>query len=183
MNQYDTPLSSFDLSNVSTQTKESYEPIPVGQYLATVCNSEIRTSRNGTDYVFVRFALATPEYNNRTLAAFFFLWTDENSKALANYKGLREACGLNPNVGGDVVEFMGRQVVLYVDNRINNRTGNPENYIKFYTRPQIQAAPAQPHSSQPAQPVQPQPMPNFVQPAPAQQPSENRMGNINEVPF
>ena len=185
MNQYDTPLSAFDLRNVASQTKESFELIPAGQYLAAVVQSEIRTSRNGTDYVFVRFALMTPQYSNRALAAFFFLWTENNAKALANYRGLREACGLNPDFGGDTNEFLHKQVVLYVDSKTNNRNGEQENYIKFYTRPRGQSG----------QPVQP--MPNFVQPPaqpapapqpqttyrPAAQPSEQQMGNINEVPF
>lgn len=178
MNQYDTPLSTFDLRNVATQTREQFEPIPAGQYLASVCNAEIRTSRNGTDYVFVRFALSNPEYANRSLAAFFFLWADDNARDLANYKSLRDACCLNPHVGGDCVEFIGRQLVLHVGNRTNKNTGSPENYIQFYAKaPQV--------TPQPQQQVQPQPMPNFVQPqqtAPTQ-PSERQMGNINEVPF
>ena len=181
MNQYDTPLNSFDLRNVATQTKESFEPIPAGQYLAMCIQSEIRTSKNGTDYLFVKLVLSVPEYQNRTLASFFFLWNDDNAKALANFKALRDACGLDSNYGGDASDFLGRYVVLYVDVRDNKKYGGQENYIKFYSKAQRQQPPAAP-----VQPVQP--MPNFVQPqqtAPVQpaQPAQPSEAAINEVPF
>lgn len=182
MNQYDTPLSSFVLRNVTAQTKTAFEPIPTGQYLAMCIQSEIRTSKNGTDYLLVKFALAMPEYSDRSLASFFFLWTDDNAKALANFKALREACGLDSNYGGDANDFLGRYVVLHVDTRENKRYGGQENYIQFYSKAQRQPAPA----AAPAQPVQP--MPNFVQPpqpAPVQpaQPAQPSEAAINEVPF
>lgn len=203
MNQYDTPLASFDLRNVTARTSKTYEPVPAGNYLATIINAEIRTSKNGTDYLFVRFALAAPEYVDRSLVSFFFLWNEKNLSALGNYKALREACGLNPDFGGETTELIDKQVVLYVDIKNNRQTGDPENVINFYSRPQA-AAPAQPVQPVSAHPVQAQaqaaPMPKFVQPsqpvqpqpvqhqapymqAAAGMPSEQRMANIEEVPF
>ncbi len=131
MNQYDNPLDQMNLAAVPLNGRAMIQPVPEGLYMTEITEAKIRTSKNGLDYVFVKFQILEGQYRGRTLTAFFFLWSEPNINALTFYKRLRDACGLDADRGGHVEEFLGRQVVVKVGIKTNT-SGVSENNVKSF---------------------------------------------------
>ena len=143
MNQYDTPLDQINLTGVPLNGRAMAKPVPEGMYLTEITEADIRTSKKGLDYVFVKFRILEGQYAGRDLTAFFFLWSEPNVNALTFYKRLRDACRLNADRGGHCEEFLGRRVLVKAAVKTNS-SGIQENCVKSFKKASGVAEPARP---------------------------------------
>lgn len=108
------PLSSLDLTNVEAQDSNN-GPIPAGSYPVFIEKAEMRTSKmSGNPYLNVQFKVMEGPCQNRCVFDTFALWSGNSTVAKQRFKGLRQALGLNPNVGGTVEELYGQPLVIQV---------------------------------------------------------------------
>lgn len=136
--------NQFDAATVETPSRD---PIPAGDYVATVTDSEIKPNKAGTgEYLSLSFRIEDGDHAGR------FVWANlnlvhPNEKAVqiarAELAGLCKAVGvLNPKDSADLHNIpVLIRVVLDKD-----RDGNPRNVIKGYkpvaSQPAKSAAPA-----------------------------------------
>lgn len=130
MNQYENPLDSFDLSNISV-TGKTKALLPEGWYAAQITDGGIKRSKKGTDYLFFQLTVRDDSrYAGRTVGMFFFLWSEPNEQSLKMYKQFRIACGLNPDHGGYPEEFIGRMVKACVSLK-TDANGSQSNKVRY----------------------------------------------------
>lgn len=140
--------NQFDAATVETPSRD---PVPAGDYVATVTDSEIKANKARTgEYLSLTFQIAEGEHNGR------FVWANlnlvhPNEKAVqiarAELAGLCKAVGvLNPK---DSADLHNRPVLIRVAVE-KDRDGNPRNVVKGF-KPATQHA--LPVTSQPAAPV------------------------------
>ena len=136
-------MMNTDLSHAEVQT-DSFSPVPDGEYLCTVCDSKIRTTRAGDQQLSLTYRIDAGDYKNRKVFDNFNLWS-MNQQALEiaqrNLKTLATVAGHpNPNYIQDSSELHGLQFTI----RIKTKEG--ENYPRhYYSKAKVQ---------QPAAPVQ-----------------------------
>jgi hypothetical protein len=141
-------MSEFNWNEFDAKTVEtpSRDPLPAGEYIATVSDSAIKSNKAGTgEYLSLTFQIAEGEYEGR------FVWANlnlvhPNEKAVqiarAELAGLCKAVDvLNPK---DSADLHNKPVLIrvVVD---KDRDGNPRNVVKGF----------KPVASQPAKPAAP----------------------------
>lgn len=135
--------NQFDAATVETPSRD---PIPAGDYVATVTDSEIKANKAGTgEYLSLTFQIAEGEHNGR------FVWANlnlvhPNEKAVqiarAELAGLCKAVDvLNPK---DSADLHNKPVLIRVVVE-KDRDGNPRNVVKGFkpvaSQPAKSAAP------------------------------------------
>ena len=141
-------MSEFNWNEFDAKTVEtpSRDPVPAGEYVATVNDSAIKANKAGTgEYLSLTFQIAEGEYEGR------FVWANlnlvhPNEKAVqiarSELAGLCKAVGvLNPK---DSTDLHNKPVLIrvVVD---KDRDGNPRNVVKgFKPVANQQAKPAAP---------------------------------------
>ena len=133
--------NQFDAATVETPSRD---PLPAGEYIATVSDSAIKSNKAGTgEYLSLTFQIAEGEYEGR------FVWANlnlvhPNEKAVqiarAELAGLCKAVDvLNPK---DSADLHNKPVLIrvVVD---KDRDGNPRNVVKGF----------KPVASQPVHPL------------------------------
>ena len=146
--------NQFDAATVETPSRD---PVPAGDYVATVTDSEIKPNKAGTgEYLSLSFRIEDGDHAGR------FVWANlnlvhPNEKAVqiarAELAGLCKAVGvLNPKDSADLHNIpVLIRVVLDKD-----RDGNPRNVVKGFKPATHQALPAASQAaSQPPKPAAP----------------------------
>ncbi len=142
----------LDMSRVQPLEDNEIPILPAGKYRVMVSHAEIRTSKAGNDYINLQYRVTEGDYAGRgVLFDMFAVWSANPEFALRRFRALREACGLNPAVGGNLAELLEKEFVAYVKLRESRRNdavpGDMENAVSKYLplekkQPAIKKAPA-----------------------------------------
>ena len=140
--------NEFDAATVDTPSRD---PVPAGDYVATVTDSAIKANKAGTgEYLSLTFQIADGDHAGR------FVWANlnlvhPNEKAVAiaraELAGLCKAVGvLNPKDSADL-HNMPVLIRVAVD---KDRDGNPRNVVKGFKPAASQATSQAPKPAAPA---------------------------------
>jgi hypothetical protein len=134
---------NLDLSGYEPQG--DFDPIPPGDYIIEVVDSDVSTSRAGNPMAKFTFEVVGPSHAGRKIWDHFVL---NNEVALRRLKALAEAAGhKNPNYVRDTEELHGLRCEVRV--AIEEQEGYPpKNKISSYRRPRQTSTPAVPPPSQ-----------------------------------
>ena len=131
----------FDLSH--TRAAGSNTILPPGEYSATIRNAELKTDKNGENFINVWFQIDGPSYAGAIIFERLNLWSSNPNRvemSLQHLKGIRDACGLNAEIGGDTEELIGKTIKV----KLGIREYNGDQYQSFKSyRPNVAAAAAQ----------------------------------------
>lgn len=189
MDPYNNPLSSMDFSTVNpasySANQNQFDPVPKGTYNVAVTTCEVR-DYNGQYFISLRYKVLDGQFHGRILSVSIWgMWDDDNHIAMETWAALRAACGLDPRIGGDYPDVIGKMLQVDVDTYFK-RNGKEANKITAYKQLPPQAAvPPKPQGMQPAQPA-PQPQyqqQQYQQAQPQYQQPVQPQGGIDEVPF
>ncbi len=165
----------LNLSQVKPLEDNERPLLPAGQYQVMITHAEKRTSKAGNPYINLQYRVTEGEYAGRgVLFDMFAVWSPNAGFALSRFRSLREAVGLNPDVGGKLGELLEKEMVVTVKLRESRRNdslpGDMENTVSKYfpveKKKTVKAAPtARVATSAPK--AAPSPAPSAA-PAPAQ---------------
>jgi hypothetical protein len=140
-------LRGFDANQVEPTT--DFEPIPAGNYLAVITDSEMKPNKAGTGhYLQLAFQIIEAPYQNR------FLWARlnlDNPNATAVQIARAELSAICRAVGvlapNDSVELHNLPLVIHVRCKKRSDTGEITSEVKGYSKrepptPSASAAPA-----------------------------------------
>lgn len=148
-------MLNMNVENVDTSV--SYDPVPAGEYVVVVTDSEVKETKTGTGkYLELTLEIQEGEFSGRRIWDRLNLW-NQNEKtaeiALRQLAQLAKACGRG--VIGDSSELHGIPVVAIVKVREDAKFG-ASNEVKGYKPFQVTATtPARPSAAKPAQPTAP----------------------------
>lgn len=71
---------NFDANQVEPEAQTGFEPVPEGDYIAMIAQSEKKTSKSGSDYLSLRIEIDGPTHAGRLLFLNLNLW-HPNEKA------------------------------------------------------------------------------------------------------
>jgi len=137
--------------------QDSFAPIPAGNYVAQIINSEIKENRNGGRRLSVTFEIVDGDYSGRLIFENLNLWHDNQDTVRIAKQQLARICNaIGLTHVGDSSELHNRPMAIRVGIR-EDKTGqyDPQNNIKAYsaiaggTAPQ-RAAPAAAPKAAPA---------------------------------
>jgi hypothetical protein len=139
-------LHGFDANHVEPHT--DFEPIPAGQYLAAIIESEMKPTKAGTgSYLQLTFQVLEGEFKNRLLWARLNLDNPNDTArkiAQGELSAICRAVGvMAPN---DSVELHNLPLVITVKCKKRDDTGDISNEIKSYAK--REAAVGQPQQAQ-----------------------------------
>ena len=125
-------LNNFNAGDVDPNF--AFDPIPAGNYVAAITNSEMKPTKKGTgQYLELTFQVLEGEYKGRLLWARLNL---DNPDAQAVKIARAELSAVCRAVGvlapKDSVELHNVPLVLKVDCKNRKDTGEPANVIKSY---------------------------------------------------
>lgn len=65
-------LNGYDATNGATMG--SFDALPAGDYLAAIASSEVKPSKNGSNYLNLKFQVLDGEFSGRTFFTIINLW-------------------------------------------------------------------------------------------------------------
>lgn len=121
----------FDTTN--QQGQDTYAPLPAGDYLMQIVQSEVRPTRDGSSqYVWFELDILDGEYAGRKFWERLNLWSaNETAKKIANQTlvSMTRACGFVAIEDTEELHFKPFQVKMRV--KKNGKTGELENSATY----------------------------------------------------
>jgi hypothetical protein len=136
-------LSDLDWEDIDENKASAGVPLPIGQYLVSIIDSETRDNSNGTgDYLSITYEVIEGEHQGRKIFENLTL-NHTNQQAVdigrAKLKRLVKTVGFNGI--SDSSELHGQNLTVKVGQRKRKDTGDLANEIKAYL-PAVGAEPA-----------------------------------------
>ena len=134
-------LQGFDANTVEPQ--QDYQPLPAGQYVAVITDSEMKPTKSGTgNYLQLTFQIVEGEYANRLLWVRLNL---DNPNATAVQIARRELSSICRSVGvlvpTDSADLHNLPCMIHVRVKRRSDTGELQNEIKGYSKKDAVAQP------------------------------------------
>lgn len=101
----------FDLSN--TRTVGAGTILPPGDYEIVIKNAEPKQTKDGETYINLWYSVVGPTHTGAIIFEALHLWSGNTARteiSLSHLKSIREACGLNPNIGGTTDELINKRL-------------------------------------------------------------------------
>lgn len=67
-------MSLLNMQFTADDLKDDFQPLPAGNYVAQIANSEIKQSKNGDNYLSLEWEILDGEYTNRKIFQSLNLW-------------------------------------------------------------------------------------------------------------
>lgn len=119
---------NFDLSNVRTVGAGTI--LPPGDYEIVIKNAEPKQTKDGETYINLWYSVVGPTHTGAIIFEALHLWSGNPTRteiSLQHLKSIREACGLNPNIGGTTDELINKRLRI----RVGVREYNGDQYQSF----------------------------------------------------
>jgi hypothetical protein len=119
---------NFDLSNVRTVGTGAI--LPPGDYEIVIKNAEPKQTKDGETYINLWYSVVGPTHTGVIVFEALHLWSGNTTRteiSLQHLKSIREACGLNPNIGGTTDELINKRLRI----RVGIREYNGDQYQSF----------------------------------------------------
>lgn len=157
---------NFDANNV--QPNDGYEPLPAGDYIATITNSEMKLTKNGLgQYLSLEFQVIGGEFINRKLFTNLLLNHPNQQTVDIAQKKLSSIChAVNMLNLKDSIQLHGLPLTIRVKYKEDEKYGPGNDITAFKSAPKSKTPVAQPQAVVYQQPVQ---QPTFTQQLATQQ--------------